>query len=336
MSNRNKTQAELVANQALTKTIEEKQNLVDSDLVFNNDDGANTILIDIKNLLTQLPPTSPGYSALYSKYQQQLSKVSHISRVTPVEIGNFSNLNQAAKPQNLIFADSKLYSADALNNKIYTIELKNKVIRAIDNSALPVSGLDYPTLSNNELYYFNGDSLISLNIKTEAIKKYDLAESSIGQAIKGMSIYNNRLYLLSPQNKQIYRLNRSANNFSGASAWLNQPTDFSSAVSLAIDSSIFVLNTNGQITKFSRGVTVPFTLTKLTPPLTEVNKFNITTKFIYILDTKNKRLVAFDKTGKLQAQYQIDQLSNMLDFSIDEANNKAYILNNTSVEQINL
>jgi len=70
---------------------------------------------------------------------------------------------------------------------------------------------------------------------------------------------------------------------------------------------------------------------------TQPVKFIVGDKKIYLFDAPSKRLAVLDKAnGSLLQQYQVEALSNPSDFTVDEANNKAYFLNSSLVYEVEI
>jgi len=318
----------------IAKKIEQKQNIIDSNLIYNNLDGASQQLSEIKNLLDQMPKNSDQYKPLFDKYDQQMSKVAHEIKVNPIEIANFNNLSNVSKPKNLALINNKIFAGDLENKTIYILDLSNKLVTSINSLPQPINSLDYPNQDKEYIYYVNGDNLIAVNSKDETTKTYSLARP--GQAIGGTFYYNNKLYVLNTQENQIYRLTKSGDKFDNPTPWLKSNIDIKDAIGFAIDSSIYVLKRDGQITKLLRGNQETFNLDHITPPIDDATKLVVGEKNIYILEAKNKRIISFDKSGKLAGQYKSDKLDNLKDFVIDEPNKKAYLLNGSVIEEINL
>ncbi|MEK7211941.1 MAG: hypothetical protein AAB731_04880, partial [Patescibacteria group bacterium] len=68
------------------------------------------------------------------------------------------------------------------------------------------------------------------------------------------------------------------------------------------------------------------------PPLGDNLKIFISAKYLYALDKKEKRIIAYKLSdGKISAQYQSETFDDLTDFSVDERAKKIYILNNDTV-----
>lgn len=326
----------------LINLIEQKQNQTEASLLYNNEENAKKLLDEIKPLLAQLPQETEKQTEQFNqfteKYNQQLEKIRHVIRInSPSELADFANLNSNAQPINLILVNSIIYAGDSQQESIYSLNLTGNLITAITDLKLPINELKYPTVDkNNNVYYFNLDSIIKLNTETEEITNLTIKFADSQQDIAGIDSHNNRLYLLDRQNNQIYRYNIGQNSLTNSQPWLNEKTDLADSVDISIDGHIYALTDNGQLLKYLKGQEQKFNLEKIDPELERPDKLIVSPelKFIYILELTNKRLVIFDKTGKFLLQYKCSQFTDLKDFTVDEATGKIYFLDGTSVYEV--
>ena len=147
-------------------------------------------------------------------------------------------------------------------------------------------------------------------------EKTIIEEEDLPTSIGGLSGYNGNVYVLDKEENQIYK-------FAGAdyskSNYFKSPPDLSSAKTIAIDGSIWIL-LNGSIEKFTKGISDNFNITRLDNPLSAPTRIftDANTDNVYILDNGNSRIVVLNKSGEYQAQYQTDILKNAKDFEVKE------------------
>ncbi len=326
----------------LINLIEQKQNQAEASLLYSNEAAAKQLLDEIKPLLAQLPRETTGqiteFNQFTEKYQQHLEKIRHVIKIqSPAELANFTNLNSNAQPVNLILINGIIYTGDSQQKSIYSLNLADNLITAITDLELPIKQLSYPVADqNNNVHYFNLGSIIKLNGETKEITDLTIQSAEKQQNIVDMAIYNNRIYLLDKQNNQIHRYNIGQDSLTGYQAWLQEKADLADAVSISIDGYIYVLKNNGQLLKYLRGQEQDFELGIVEPILEQPDKLIVSPelKYIYILESINQRLVIFDKTGKFLSQYQRDQFTDLIDFTVNEAEKKIYFLNGTSIYEV--
>ncbi len=114
--------------------------------------------------------------------------------------------------------------------------------------------------------------------------------------------------------------------------------DLSSAKTIAIDGSIWILESNGTILKFTKGKQDTFALSGLDNILSSPTQLitNVDDDNIYILDNGNSRIVVVDKTGKYVTQYVTGILKKATQLVVDEKNKTALFLANGNIYQITL
>ncbi|NQU83476.1 MAG: hypothetical protein HQ536_02080 [Parcubacteria group bacterium] len=121
--------------------------------------------------------------------------------------------------------------------------------------------------------------------------------------------------------------------------WLKETSDLSDSLALTLDGSVYILKSNGNILKFYAGKNTDFEAMVPKPIGAEeyngLNEAKLWTsadsKYIYVLDQSNNRIIVFDKNGKLVAQYISSSFTNLKDFAIKESEHKIYILNGTQI-----
>lgn len=339
---KNKNQAEEIALNDLRESVEKKQNQIDANLLYNNEDGAKKILDELKIIISQLPQETPAqkeyYGKILDKHNQQLEKIRRTIKIAAGnELANFSNLNNQAEVSNIVLANNKIYAGDGKQKTVYRLDLGNNLVTAIVDLNQPIKALDSPiTDKNKNIYFLNNNSIIRLNTETEEISNLPLDLPASRENIAGTSGYNNRLYLLSTQDNQIYRYSKIGEGFGNREKWLRQAATFSSPVSFSIDGQIYVLESSGQVLKYLKGEKQDFQLEAIDPPFAAATKIIVSPEleYIYILEPAGKRLAVFNKAGEFLNQYQFEKLDDLKDFAVDEKAKKIYLLNKTSVYMV--
>jgi hypothetical protein len=229
------------------------------------------------------------------------------------------SLTQAPKP-NAVNAKT----TDSTNSNLLNAENKNQ-------------GL-YFSIDANNIYAITADSIYSL--KTDgSSKKTIIKNDNTWTSPGGLANYFGNLYVLDKKQNQILKFVESDSTYSKSNYLSNNSgVDFSKAVSIAIDSAIYVLSTNGNVLKFNKGTSESFSVTGLDKELANPTRIwtNSDDSFVYILDNGNSRIVVLEKSGKYKAQYQANVVKGAKDFDIDEKNNKAYILSGGKIYEIDL
>lgn len=339
----NKEEKKQAALSDLVAAIEQKQNQIDASLLYNNEAGAKKLLLEVKDLVAQLPQKNQAqkdlYNKLTAKQRVQIEKISRVIRAEAVEIADFTNLNANARPANLALAREKIFAADAEQKTIYSLDLKTKLATAINLTGENISRLDFPDVDkNNNISYFNGSSIILLDAATEKLSSLEIDYPVKQQKIIDFKEYNNRYYYLADGlNGQIYRFSKSGSKLTGGAAWLNSPEDLSDVTGLDINGNIYLLKNNGEVIEYSRGKKQGFSVSAIEPNLEKAAKLIISpANYFYVFEPAGKRLAVFDEKGNFINQYMSDKLNDLKDAQIDETNKKIYFLNDAAVYLIDM
>lgn len=173
--------------------------------------------------------------------------------------------------------------------------------------------------------------------KTSQTKTTIIKNAAVWKSVKGLGQYNGNLYLLDPNGNQIRKF---VNNGSGYDTldYLAKTIDLSRAVSLAIDTSAWVLMDDGTIKKFTRGNPDDFSLQGLSQSFSHPTRILTNTDManLYILDPQNSRIVVLRKTGSYETQYQTGILKNAIDLDVQEQDKKIFVLSNGKLYQITM
>ncbi|MBI4280798.1 hypothetical protein HY628_01210 [Candidatus Uhrbacteria bacterium] len=162
-------------------------------------------------------------------------------------------------------------------------------------------------------------------------------ELALKQPIKDIKFFGQRLYALVPDEKQIYRFRRSENQFGNASSWITAPTGeagLREARSMAIDGAIYVLLPS-EVMKFFTGTETAWK-PYIDPALEDATKIFTAEELegVYILESKNRRLVVLSKEGALLAQYLFPEGVNLRDFAVSEKEKRLSVLDGAEIKQI--
>lgn len=192
------------------------------------------------------------------------------------------------------------------------------------------------------LFQTTGNSIIEViadqptDIKTE-----DPAGWITGKAL---TTYLRFLYVLSPENNQIYKYERLSNRYAPPAEY-NINGDLSGALDFAIDGNVFVLKEGGQVVKLFRGEMRPFSIRHLPEGVLEkaTKIFKVQEGNLYFLVPSLSRVVivtdgAASGESSYVKQYILegDQVGELVDFYVDPEELRLYVLDAKRVYSIDL
>jgi len=241
---------------------------------------------------------------------------------------------------------SKTYSGENisnvinLNGKFFSIS-KTDIASLETEAKFPIPGdfqdADFaaPMDDLGLIFLMKGGHVTSFSPASE--KFSDNAFSLPANAeVKGIGSYLTYLYVLDAKAGQIYRYPRAEGGFGDKSDWLKDAPDLSGAKDIAINENIFIIS-NGKILKFFGGKSQDFSPEKTaTEVVPEKLYTNPDSENIYALDTKNARIVKYDKEGNIVSQFYNAAIENADHFSIDEKNSVVYFSTQSAVNSFGI
>lgn len=322
----------------LVAAIQEKENAIDSHLLYNDESGAAKILVEAQALLDSLPKKTAAeqkaYADLLEKFRANQEKIQKIVRVSQAaKTNDLAGLNISS----LVFSGDKLYAASGPVVYGLTPDSASSTVR------IDIKGANNPSNPfsdrKDRLYYWDGDAIVQVNTKTKANSRIAISGLDQTAGLTSFKIYNDKfLYLIAKNKNQIYKYAKSAAGYGAKSEWLKETLDLSQAVDLyIIDGDIYVLKNNGEVLKLYLNKKADYQTAPISPVMANANKLIVGTNHIYIFEASSKRLIVLaKKDGHLMNQYQVDSLANPKDFTVNETGKTAYFLDNEAVYKISL
>lgn len=309
-------------------------------------DSANAILEQAQERAKQVMDNESNLFraealGLLEKIQTKREEINNIVRVSPYPVANLSAKDDAVDALGVLPVKEGEFAVYDRQN-IYRV-----LLSAVDNpervvgEELILDGEAFPRYQTM-LFMLTDQSVIELiNGQPTSMKTDDPAGWIKGTDVK---TYLRYLYLLSPENNQIYKYERLTNRY-GPPAQYNVNGDLSGALDMDIDGSVFVLKKGGQVVKLLRGEVQPFAVRHLPEgALTDASKvFKVTDGHLYFLDPKHATVVVTTDGGATgEASYvkqfvlQGDTLGELRDLYVDDEENKLYLLDAKRVHGVDL
>lgn len=277
---------------------------------------------------------------------KQMDKIEGITRINGIsEIFNFAARSNNIRANGLVWLSKKLYSFNSENNAIYKYDLSKKTGEIMAVNSKDIGHLRISKILGGEIIFLTDlPGAASYDPSKSDIKKLSIKFAEKENEIADIAIYkqNSSLYTLNKNDNEIYKHSSIAAGFAGGEKWLKYPdgSPLANPVSLTIDGDIYVLQNNSAnpIIKLTKGLKSEFSVPDLFTPLDKAVKIITETgaKNLYVLDPKNKRVVAIAKTGNAAKQFVSDKFGNLTDIAISPMEKEIYLLSGTSVYEIAL
>jgi hypothetical protein len=182
---------------------------------------------------------------------------------------------------------------------------------------------------------------VQVLLPEQEVNELSLSLPNENAEISATEGYLRFFYVLDKKNSQIYKYNNNTNSLSFNANWINNPKDINEAVDMEIDSSIFILEKDGKISKFYVGEKEILSIDEVDPAISNATKLFLTDTYAYIYEKETNRVVQFEfstpakESLKFKNQYYFNNLTNISDISVDKDSN-VYILDNNEVYQTSL
>lgn len=346
MSERSKTNSEL---EKLVGQISSQIQAADSRRLIGDVAAANEILTQAEEEAKKVMDTESStfrqqgldlLDAIHSKY----AEVNNIIRVVPpTMLANLASRNADVSARGLInMGQGELYVFDAQN--AYRV-LQNSV-----ETPTQVAGADGETISDaaalerfqTAAFLLSTGGVAELTDGRIAPMKTDDAAGWVRGV--AMQAYLRYLYILSPEQKQIYKYERLTNRY-GPPVGYNVNGDLTGAIDMTIDSNIYVLKEGGSVVKLYRGEVQPFVVRRApdgvfagVTKLTKAPNGNF-----YFLDPVNHRVIVTSDGGATGEsvylrQYVLEgeQVGELKDLVVDGDDTRLYVIDDKRLYVIDL
>lgn len=327
----------------LAQIIEKKQNDVDSSILYKDDTRAKALFAEIETLMKELPQENDQQKnqtdIFNKKFQEQLSKINKSQIIEfPTVIIDLSEAVKSLNPSELSISGQKIVILDNNTKNIYTYDIADKKSEAIPIDSKIIGSLSMQTNGEgNDLYYFKNDELVKFDSagKTFSTSIFDPYDPN--REIIGMSIYNKKLYLADKKNEQVYRYDRITDKLAAGAIWLKEKVALSKVADMAIDGKIYLLEPTGVIV-LANNKKEEADFESPIPPLEDATKIIAAQDLdhIFILEPKNKRILTYDKKGRLITQITSAQFDDLRDAGLHEKDKKLYVLNGTKILEVGI
>jgi hypothetical protein len=313
--------------------INAKYKEVEAKLIYNDEETAETLILEIQDLIATLTPNSPVQQEQIDEMIEaafyKLNDIRHINVVlSPLE--EFGVDVSLLNAQDIVQKNGIFYILS--DNKLYKTE--QKLFEEIFNFAggqTIQSMTDWPDKNKIVLTSLNANNEISYIIFDLEKKEItgDLKQSINNTSVRDLTVYGNNLYVLDDKNNQIFKYPESSGSFANGQPWIKEELDTSQTSSLTIDGSVYIIENDGTIKNLLKGVLEDFDY-HIPKPVIKSNAIIKTfrdSNYLYIIDPNNNRVIILDKEGNIKDQYASQKFDNLKDLTIDPNEKAIYLLN---------
>ncbi|NOQ68345.1 hypothetical protein GQ568_02805 [Patescibacteria group bacterium] len=283
-------------------------------------------------------------AVLLEEIQKQLDIIDLVNRIgDPTVAIDLDQIEDIKDPEKIFEGNGKYYVFDPKNRTLNDINFAEKNLDDLEIKA--GSNINFDSLSTlmertgEVMFITDSDKIGIFNIGKKTFSSADIEFSRSMSDIEDISSYGNFIYLLDSDSNQIYKYAKLTNSFNKGEEWFedNFIRNIKNATSMAIDGSIYLLNSDGSIDKFNRAkaeIKQSFSIEIPSDPISSSAKIYTKPgfKYLYVSDPQKNRVALFDKiSGKLAGQYTSPKFSDLKNIVVDKKEEKIYLLSGDKV-----
>lgn len=312
--------------------IEDSKDQADQKIIIGDKENALLLLKDAQNTLYALQTNSDEANTkkqtLLDAIAQSLEDLQFMKTIEPTEVATLAiPFSQNAK---IVLAENSLVIFDQQNKELSIFNITTNEITNISHETHPQLNIgSYAKANNSVIFFSTPNDIAQLDINKRVLSTREITYPAASALITASDVYNDKLYTYDATNQQIYKHNRTQTGFDRGESWITDTgLNLSDITDMAIDTSIYLMNTTGIIRKFNRGKEEPFALAYIEPKLEHAQALVTGPEhdLLFVLDKEQKRVILYDKTGGLIEQYTAKIWNNPSDIAVDPRKKIVYIL----------
>lgn len=335
----------------------QKRDAAKASLIYEDTSKATALLVEAytsAESATKYDDTKKEATVILTDIRNQLDDVTKVKRypnprVTVDFAGIASQLDNSSSKtapkvnvDNFFVIGNDIYSYDTDQNKVYKYNYSRNetgIINSLVSNEKKIK-LGAPT-DNGLVIYTTPPSVYALDLADNKMSAVNLDSGTWNNAVDFIA-YTNKLYFLDPDNNQIWKYQKVATGYTKVAPFFedNSTISLAGATTFAIDGDMYLL-ANGVVSKYIQGQKVEYTLNDLpehTGILGTIKDIYASwnTNGLYVLDSANSRVIAFDKDGKYRKQFIFSGIGTPSKIFADEKAGSLWVMSGTQVYQLDL
>ncbi|MBI2600516.1 hypothetical protein HYW42_01070 [Candidatus Daviesbacteria bacterium] len=285
-------------------------------------------------------PNDGQAQELKSKISEQENVI--LQQFNTQNLPEFLDLNlikQGLKSKGMSLSDGKILLLDTDSKTLVSIDISKKSNQVLAGKEKLGDAL-FVSLNTGSAFAFSSDKgVIKVDINNQKDTVATKPDEEWGKIVD-IAGFGSNFYLLDTLSNKIWKYIGTSSGYSDKREYLNEgvKADFTHAIKMQIESSVYVLKQGGEILRFTRGAKDNFALNGLDKNIKDPKSFFVSsdTDNLYILDSGNSRLVIVSKSGDYKGQYAGDKFSVASDLVVDEKSKKVYLLEGFKIYTLDL
>lgn len=232
---------------------------------------------------------------------------------------------------------SSLYLINRDSGSIAAINTNSgEVANILDNPSLngKVIAATAVTMSNALVLYTSSGAIYLFNVNSTNLTK-ESTSGNMETPVAMTSFYTN-IYTLDGTTGVVYKRLKTSSGYGARTSYITDGSTINGATGLASDSSIYCLDSSGNVTKYLAGKKQAFSLTNLPFSIDHASSIftDESVQYLYLTDSSKNRILVFDKNGVYQDQQVSSEFSNLTGIWVDGST--GYVSANGNIYKINL
>ncbi len=318
------------------QSVEEKRAAAEASLIYDNTDQARTLLAEAQALIDSAPSDTPEHQEAIKSLQDKLNislfTLRGATPVAPKILGDLNTLEAGDQWQEAILIDGSIYALTSQGN-LWNYSDLNSEFTKIELTKGTAGDPIHATATKTGFLFIDGARHLGRTNLTAKTMNPIVSGTEKLTSLEDLAVYNDNLYVLTAGAQQIIKMRPQGDGYEAGTAWItSRNSDLSKATAMAVDGDIYVI-TGANIVKFSSGHEGALTLGQIDPALQ--NPIAIWTalesKYLYLLEPTEKRVIVYDKQGKFIAQYLSDGFQTGRELLVREDKKEVIVVTETQI-----
>ncbi|MCA9369744.1 hypothetical protein KC686_01160 [Candidatus Woesebacteria bacterium] len=150
-----------------------------------------------------------------------------------------------------------------------------------------------------------------------------------------IAVYNQSLYVLNSEKRNIYRYTSGSTGYGTGTAWVTsaQGLEFATITDMVVDGSVWLATDAGGIYKLEGGSDTGLQLSGMLTPFSGRLQLytDSATEFVYVLEPSSSRLVTLRKNGAFVKEITNEVFATASDVVVDEDTGRVYVANGSAL-----
>jgi hypothetical protein len=295
----------------------------------------------VTKTLPQFKENSDEYkklSALQKDIEASYSKSLKITTLTDVPLYfDLTLIKEGAIGSSMSLFEDHVVVLDTKNSALLTFTAGSKRSDLLSTSLTSPS---YEAINGDAAFVLTSEGVERVRLSTKK-KEVVIQKDDVWGSVGPMAAFATNVYMIDRGKQDIMKYAGSESGSFGTKRSYLGPglsPDFSKAIDLSIDGNVWVLFSDGRMSKFTQGAPESFSINGLDKPLANPKAFytDEESKYMYILDNGNNRVVVIQKDGTYFSQYEWSGVKDATDIVVSEKEKKILLLSGSKIYAITL